>query len=147
MKYIPGLFAAVVGALIAFPAFGRQPFVELNAGIHRIEAEVANTQDARMLGLMHRKSMAAHRGMLFVYDVPSPQCMWMRNTLIPLSVAFLDEQGRIINVEEMQPRTESNHCAARPAKFSLEMNAGWFRQRGLKAGDAIGGIGRAPPAR
>ncbi|WIM06642.1 MAG: DUF192 domain-containing protein [Candidatus Nitricoxidivorans perseverans] len=144
MKFPAGLLA--VAAFIAPPALA-QAVVELNAGIHRIEAEVANTHDARMTGLMHRKSMGVQRGMLFVFDAPSPQCMWMRNTLIPLSVAFLDEQGRIINVEEMRPRTEINHCAARPAKYALEMNAGWFRQRGLKAGDAIGAVDRAPPAR
>ncbi|MDP2808896.1 MAG: DUF192 domain-containing protein [Rhodocyclaceae bacterium] len=138
------LFAVLACAIASASA---QSLLELNAGIHRIEAEVANTQEARMRGLMHRKSMTAQRGMLFVYDAPSPQCMWMRNTLISLSVAFLDEQGRIINVEEMQPRTEINHCAARPAKYALEMNVGWFRQRGLGVGAPIGGIDRAPPAR
>ncbi|MDO8931124.1 MAG: DUF192 domain-containing protein [Rhodocyclaceae bacterium] len=123
------------------------PGVELTAGMYRIEAEVAATQENRMLGLMHRKTMAPQRGMLFVFDGTARHCMWMRNTLLPLAVAFLDEQGRIINVEEMLPQTEDNHCAAKPAKYALEMNAGWFKARGLGAGTAIGGIEKAPPAR
>jgi uncharacterized membrane protein (UPF0127 family) len=70
--------------------------------------------------------------------------MWMKNTLIPLAVAFIDEGGRILNIEEMKPQSEANHCAVRPARYALEMNAGWFSQRGLKRGDVIGGIERAP---
>jgi uncharacterized membrane protein (UPF0127 family) len=117
------------------------PTAELSAGIHRIEAEVAATQSARMTGLMNRKSMAANRGMLFVFEEAAGHCMWMRNTLIPLAVAFLDEQGRVINIEEMQALTEDNHCAARPARFALEMNAGWFKTRGIGPGTPISGIG------
>lgn len=123
------------------------PVIELSAGIHRIEAEVAHTQPTRMVGLMNRRVMPKHRGMLFVFDAEARHCMWMRNTLIPLAVAFLDEQGRIINIEEMQPQTENNHCAAKPARYALEMNAGWFKARGLGAGTAIGGIERAPAPR
>lgn len=123
------------------------PVIELTAGIHRIEAEVAYTQPTRMVGLMNRRTMPKHRGMLFVFDAEGRHCMWMRNTFIPLTVAFLDEQGRILNIEEMQPQTESNHCAAKPARFALEMNAGWFKTRGLEAGTAIGGIERAPAPR
>lgn len=127
-------------------AAGAAPLLELSAGIHRVEAEVANSNETRSFGLMHRRNLPSHRGMLFVFDAPALHCMWMRNTLIPLSVAFLDEQGRVINVEEMQAQTEDNHCAARPAKFALEMNGGWFRQRNLGTGSAIKGIDRAPPA-
>jgi uncharacterized membrane protein (UPF0127 family) len=122
------------------------PVVELTAGMYRIEAEVAATQGNRMLGLMHRKTMAPQKGMLFVFDAPGKQCMWMRNTLLPLAVAFLDEQGRIINVEEMLPETDDNHCAAKPAKYALEMNAAWFKARGFGAGTPIVGIDRAPHA-
>jgi hypothetical protein len=120
------------------------PMMELNAGFHRIEAEVAANNPARMQGLMNRKSMPQQHGMLFVFPVEAQHCMWMKNTLLPLSVAFIDAAGRILNIEEMQPQTENNHCAARPARYALEMNAGWFAQRGIKAGDAIGGIERAP---
>ncbi len=123
------------------------PLIELSAGIHRIEAEVVNTQQTRMTGLMQRRTMAPQRGMLFVFDEARTHCMWMKNTFIPLSVAFLDENGRIINVEDMQPHSEDNHCAAKPARYALEMNRGWFRSRNLAAGTPIAGIERAPPAR
>jgi uncharacterized protein len=123
------------------------PMIELTAGMHRVEAEVVNTQESRMRGLMMRKSMPVQRGMLFVFDADARHCMWMKNTLMPLSVAFLDGEGRIINVEEMKPQTENNHCAAKPARYALEMNAGWFASRGFKAGTTLNGIDRAPPPR
>jgi uncharacterized membrane protein (UPF0127 family) len=123
------------------------PRVELTAGFHRIEAEVASQPQSRAQGLMQRREMAQRQGMLFVFPDVAIHCMWMKNTLLPLAVAFLDEAGRILNIEEMQPQTESNHCAARPARYALEMNAGWFAQRGIKPGMAIGGVARAPQAR
>jgi hypothetical protein len=120
--------------------------MELSAGFHRIEAEVAANNPARMQGLMQRKAMAPQRGMLFVFERDDRHCMWMKNTFLPLSVAFLDAQGRILNIEDMQPQVEDNHCAAQPARFALEMNLGWFAQRGIKRGDRIGGIDKAPRA-
>lgn len=139
------LAVAALAACLALPAAAQQlPVMELTAGFHRIEAEVAADNPARMQGLMQRKSMPAQHGMLFVFAQDARHCMWMKNTFLPLSVAFLDAQGRILNVEEMQPQTENNHCAAQPARYALEMNAGWFGQRGIKAGDRIGGIERAP---
>lgn len=123
------------------------PAIELFAGFHRIEAEVASTQPTRTQGLMHRREMPQQRGMLFVFPDVAIHCMWMRNTPLPLAVAFLDESGRILNIEEMRPLTENNHCAARPARYALEMNTSWFSQRGIKRGDTIGGIERAPAAR
>ena len=120
------------------------PLLELFAGMHRIEAEVAATSDSRQIGMMQRTIMPPQRGMLFVFPEVTKHCMWMRNTLLPLSVAFLDESGRIINVEDMQPKTENNHCATKPARYALEMNLGWFRSRGLGAGLAITGIEKAP---
>lgn len=122
------------------------PTIELTAGFHRIEAEVAATDQNRQTGLMQRKSMALQHGMLFVFPQPNTYCMWMRNTLIPLSVAFLDDEGKIINIEDMQPQTEDNHCARRPARYALEMNLGWFSQRGLKVGVRLNGIEKAPRA-
>lgn len=120
------------------------PRMELTAGFHRIEAEVAADQANRMQGLMQRRAMGPNQGMLFVFPQSERHCMWMRNTLLPLSVAFLDEEGRILNIENMQPQTEDNHCATGPARFALEMNIGWFAGKGLKAGTRIGGIERAP---
>lgn len=124
-----------------------QGLLELTAGIHRIQVEVANSDETRAEGLMFRKSLPANHGMLFVFGQAAPHCMWMRNTLIPLSVAFLDGQGHIINVEEMLPQTEDTHCASRPAKYALEMTAAWFKSRGFGAGTALTGIDKAPPAR
>ncbi len=122
------------------------PVMELTAGFHRIEAEVAANNPDRMQGLMQRKAMPQQHGMLFVFPQDAQHCMWMKNTLLPLSVAFLDETGRVLNIEEMQPQTEDNHCAAKPARYALEMNVGWFAQRGIKRGDRIGGIEKAPRA-
>ncbi len=128
-----------------FPAYAQQaalPMVELTAGMHRIEAELAATPEAREIGLMQRKSMPANHGMIFVFPQAYKHCMWMRNTLIPLSVAFIDEQGVIINIENMQPQTENNHCAAREARYALEMNLGWFKSKGFQAGMTIAGLDR-----
>lgn len=140
------VFAAFFGLLLSGAALAQtaMPVVELTAGFHRIEAEVAATDQNRQTGLMQRKSMPAQRGMLFVFPQPNAYCMWMRNTLIPLSVAFLDAEGKIINIEDMQPQTEDNHCAKKMASYALEMNLGWFTLRGLKAGTRLNGIEKAP---
>ena len=128
-------------ALAASPALAQQmPVVQLNAGMHLIRAEVAADYATRMTGLMHRASMPSNAGMLFIFDEATTHCMWMKNTLLPLSVAFIDERGAIINVEDMAPQTEDSHCASRPARYALEMNRGWFAARGLKPGSRIGGI-------
>ncbi|WP_265947870.1 DUF192 domain-containing protein [Dechloromonas sp. A34] len=138
--------AACLGLILSAAVWAQNamPLMELSAGMHRIEAEVAADQQNRMLGLMNRKAMAPQRGMLFVFPQQNTHCMWMRNTLIPLSVAFLDEDGIIINIENMQPQTEDNHCARVPARYALEMNLGWFAQRGIKPGTRLKGIDKAP---
>lgn len=136
------LLVAGVGAALA----QAMPVMELSAGFHRIEAEVAANNPDRMQGLMHRRSMPSQHGMLFVFTQDAQHCMWMKNTYLPLSVAFLAPDGRILNIEDMKPHSEENHCAEQPARFALEMNAGWFAQRGLKRGDLIGGIDKAPRA-
>ena len=137
--------ALLLMILLACPqAQAQMPRIELNAGFHRIDAEVAADQQNRMQGLMNRRSMAANQGMLFVFTQPDRHCMWMRNTLLPLSVAFLDEQGQILNIEDMKPQTENNHCASSPARFALEMNQGWFASKGIKAGQHISGIEKSP---
>jgi uncharacterized protein len=125
-------------------ARAQMPRMELTAGFHRIEAEVAADQASRMQGLMHRRNMAANHGMLFVFTQADRHCMWMRNTLLPLSVAFLDEQGNILNIEDMKPQTETNHCASGSARFALEMNLGWFSGKGLKPGFRISGTENSP---
>ena len=123
------------------------PVVELKAGMHLIRAEVAADYGSRMQGLMHRKALAPNAGMLFVFDQAAPHCMWMKNTYIPLSVAFLDAQGTIINIADMQPHSEQSHCASRPALYALEMTQGWFAQRGIKPGTKLGGIDQATARR
>lgn len=133
--------------LVSLPAMAQMPRFDLAAGIHRIDAEVAYTDPMRQQGLMNRQSMASHQGMLFVFSVDERHCMWMRNTFIPLSVAFLDAQGRILNIEDMKPQTDDSHCAANPARFALEMNRGWFAARGLKPGLRIGGLDKLPKPR
>ena len=126
------------------PAQYAMPRTELSAGMHRIEAEVAATPEHRATGLMRRNEMAQNHGMLFVFTNEARHCMWMRNTFLPLSVAFLDREGKIINIEDMQPQSEKNHCAAADARYALEMNVGWFKSRGFAKGTRIVGVERAP---
>jgi uncharacterized protein len=141
--------AAALGLCVALtgPALAQLPAIELTAGIHLIHAEVANTFETRAQGLMHRKHLGPNEGMLFVFPQAEAHCMWMKNTLIPLSVAFMDGQGKIVSIAEMRPQTETSHCAAAPAKFALEMSGGWFAAKGLKPGATLLGVTRAPAAR
>jgi uncharacterized membrane protein (UPF0127 family) len=126
--------------LAAAPAAAQHPVVQLNAGMHLIRAEVVSDPATRAQGLMHRKSLAQNAGMLFVFDERAPHCMWMKNTLIPLSVAFIDERGAIVNIADMEPHSEASHCAAQPVRYALEVNRGWFAARGVKPGSRLGGI-------
>ncbi len=135
------LFAATLS--VEAQQYTTMPVLELFAGMHRIEAEVAATPNSRASGLMQRKVMAMQHGMLFIFPVVARHCMWMRNTYLPLSVAFLDEQGSIINIEDMQPQTDDSHCAARPARYALEMNLDWFKNRSLETGFMITGVDKA----
>ena len=126
--------------MFAVAAHAELPTVQLSAGMHLIRAEVAADFGSRMQGLMHRKSLATNAGMLFIFDEAAVQCMWMKNTLIPLSVAFIDEAGAILNIADMQPHSEQSHCATGPARFALEMDQGWFAKRGIKPGTKLGGL-------
>lgn len=121
----------------------RLPTVELTAGMYVIQAEVAQTHQQHSIGLMHRQSMGVNEGMLFVYRAPEIRCYWMRNTLIPLTIAFLDDDGTIVNLKDMEPHTERSNCSIKPVRYALEMNQGWFDQRGIKPGFRLRGI---PPA-
>lgn len=116
----------------------------LNAGMHVIQAEVALSEAERQQGLMFREKMANNEGMIFIFPRPTGVCMWMKNTLLPLSVAFIDDNGTIVNIEDMKPQTTESHCAEKDVRFALEMNLGWFKQKGLKAGSRIDGL---PPVR
>ncbi|MDB5875805.1 MAG: hypothetical protein JWQ07_5247 [Ramlibacter sp.] len=116
------------------------PRVKLGAGMHQIDAQVAATQDQRMTGLMYRQEMPQQEGMLFVFEYPSQQCFWMRNTLLPLSAAFVGDDGTIVNIEDMAPQTDDSHCSAKPVRYVLEMNKGWFAKKGIKAGTRLTGV-------
>ena len=113
--------------------------VELIAGMHVIKAELAVTQTQQAVGMMMRTEMGANEGMLFVNSDSSRRCFWMRNTLLPLSIAFISEDGSIVNIAEMQPRSEESHCSTHPVRYALEMNKGWFAKRGLQAGSKLRG--------
>ena len=113
------------------------PMVTLQAGMHLIRAEVAADPQSQMTGLMFRESLQPNHGMLFVYPQKAGHCFWMRNTLIALSIAFIDEDGSIVNIEDMAPKTETSHCPKRPVRFALEMEQGWFARRGIAPGSQI----------
>jgi uncharacterized protein len=131
------LFAGTGAAIDGQPQ--RLPTTTLTVGMHRIQAQVAAAPGERQIGLMFRREMPMHEGMLFVFEQPSPQCFWMRNTFIPLSIAFLADDGTVVNIEEMQPQSDASHCSERPVRFALEMNQGWFAKRGVKPGTRIAG--------
>ena len=135
---ISALLAAAPAAAQQIPQTGL-PVVELGAGMHLIHAEVARTDEQRAIGLMARKEMAQNAGMIFVFEQPAQQCFWMRNTLIPLSAAFVADDGTIVNIVEMQPLSDTSHCSVKPVRYVLEMNKGWFAKRGLKAGAKLRG--------
>ena len=115
------------------------PRIELTAGMHRIEAQVASAPLQRQIGLMLRRDMPMQEGMLFIFEEPAMQCFWMKNTLLPLTAAFVADDGSIVNLADMQPQTEDSHCSTKPVRYVLEMNQGWFAKRGIQAGAKLSG--------
>lgn len=115
------------------------PRMPLAAGMHLIDAQVAQTPEQRQIGLMHRREMPVTEGMLFVFEQPATQCFWMKNTLLPLTAAFVADDGRVVNLTDMKPQTLESHCSTEPVRFVLEMNQGWFAKRGVKAGSRLSG--------
>ena len=115
------------------------PAIKLGAGIHNIRAQVAQTDEQRTIGLMHRPAMPHNDGMLFVFQEATQQCFWMKNTLLPLSAAFIADDGTVVNIEDMKPQTIDSHCSKKPVRFVLEMNQGWFTKRGIKPGSRLTG--------
>jgi uncharacterized membrane protein (UPF0127 family) len=112
---------------------------QLTAGMHRLDVQLAQTPEQRQIGLMWRKDMPVHEGMLFVFEQATTQCFWMRNTLIPLTAAFVEDDGTIVNLADMQPQSDDSHCSSKPVRFVLEMNQGWFAKRQIKPGAKLGG--------
>ena len=113
--------------------------VKISAGMHQIDAQVALTPEQRQIGLMFRKEMPQHEGMIFVFEQPAEQCFWMKNTILPLTAAFVADDGTIVNLADMKPQTTNPHCSAKPVRYVLEMNQGWFAKKGIKAGTKLGG--------
>jgi hypothetical protein len=138
-------FVAWALALLALDGWAQQgpqlnlPRTQLQAGMHVLDVQLAQTPEQRQIGLMWRKEMPQHEGMLFVFEQPATQCFWMRNTLIPLSAAFLADDGTIVNIADMKPLSDDSHCSENPVRYVLEMNLGWFAKRQLKAGYKLGG--------
>lgn len=140
-----GLVAALLLALV-LPAFAEAPLPVLRVQVagQALKVEVVTTPELLMKGLMFRKKMGKNDGMLFVYPDPGYHSMWMKNTLIPLSVAFIDGDGRILNIADMEPQTLDSHMAAGPARYAIETNRGWFAERRIKAGDKVTGLPKPP---
>lgn len=142
--FSPTLAAALLCA--ASPAsaqpMAKFPAIPLNIGIHVIQAEAAASPAQREQGLMYREKMGLNEGMVFLFGAPTTVCMWMKNTLIPLSVAFIDEQGKIVNIADMQPHSTESHCGSKAVKYALEMNQGWFKQKNIKPGTQVDGLPR-----
>lgn len=111
----------------------------LTAGMYQITAQVALTPQQREIGLMYRKEMPQQEGMIFIFEEPSLQCFWMKNTLLPLTAAFVADDGTIVNLADMKPQTTDSHCSTKPVRYVLEMNQGWFAKKGIKAGTRLGG--------
>ena len=135
-----GLFAAL--SFCALAQEGPQlnlKRIKISAGMHQIDTQLAMTPVERQIGLMNRPAMPTHEGMLFVFEEPTKQCFWMKNTLLPLTAAFVADDGTIINLEDMKPQTLDAHCSTKEVRYVLEMNQGWFVKRGIKAGSKLSG--------
>lgn len=142
MKRLIHILLITFTSLVAMAQDGPQtnlPRIKLQAGMYQIDAQVAQTPEQRSVGLMYRAEMPTHEGMLFVFEQPSTQCFWMKNTLLPLTAAFVADDGTIVNLADMKPQTTDAHCSTKPVRFVLEMHQGWFAKKGFKAGTRLAG--------
>ncbi len=139
ISLIAGVLALGQVALAQNAAQTDLPRIKISAGMHLIDAQIAATAQQRATGLMFRKDMPPSEGMLFVFEQASEQCFWMKNTLLPLTAAFVGDDGTIVNLVDMKPQTTVSHCSTRPVRYVLEMNQGWFGRKGIKAGFKLGG--------
>jgi len=150
MRHLKRLCFAAIVILVAAGTLSAQadPLITYPLRIkkHEVRAEIANTEQDRLRGLMFRDKLAENSGMIFLYPRPEASAMWMKNTRIALSVAFIDANGRILNIAEMEPYSEEAHASSGAAAYALEMNRGWFRKQGIKAGDLVEGLKDLPPA-
>src|SRR3954470_17273586 len=141
LRQLPALFFFAALA-IAFAARADATFgsAHLKVAGHPLKVEVAADEPALQQGLMFRKKLGAEEGMLFLFGERAYHSMWMKNTLIPLSVAFLDADGNILNILDMEPQTLDTHTSAGPAVYAIETNKGWFAAKKVKAGDKVTGL-------
>jgi len=145
MKSLAAVLASFVLATAALPTAPQEqpqtqlPRVTLSAGMHQIDAQLAQNFEQRMTGLLFRKEMPQHEGMLFVFEQPTVQCFWMKDTYLPLTAAFLADDGTVVNLADMKPLALDSHCSAKPVRFVLEMNQGWFAKKGIKPGMKLSG--------
>jgi len=140
------IFAFILVFVLSTSGRAEMPVRQLRISHHTFSVEVAHTEPARVQGLMFRQSLGENDGMLFVFSYPEHYSMWMMNTDIPLSVAFLNEKGVILNIADMMPRTATAHSSAGAAKYALEMNLGWFAARNIRPGQRIEGLEKVPVA-
>ena len=150
-SFVRGIFKGTIpllafAALLTPPPSFAQEIPQMNlqrskiaAGMYVIDAQVAQTPEQREIGLMMRKEMPQHEGMIFIFEQAAQQCFWMKNTLLPLTAAFVADDGTIVNMADMKPQTEDSHCSTQPVRYVLEMNRGWFAKKGIKAGSKLGG--------
>lgn len=148
-RIIAAIWLSVFSAIASAPSWPadddgqpqlKLPRAKLTAGMHLIDAQIASNVNTRAKGLMHRKELPGNEGMLFVFERSDQHCFWMRNTPLPLSIAFIADDGEIVNLADMAPFSEDSHCPARPVRYALEMAQGWFGKKGVKAGSKIGGL-------
>lgn len=144
MKNIIRFFLAASLTALSVATFAQTPQLQLprialSVGMFQIDAQVAQSPEERQIGLMFRTQMPQNEGMLFIFEQPTKQCFWMKNTLLPLTAAFVDDEGLIVNLADMKPQTTDTHCSAKPVRFVLEMNQGWFAKKGIKAGAKLKG--------
>jgi uncharacterized membrane protein (UPF0127 family) len=137
------LAALLLAGALAAQADAPMRTTQIKVGAHPLKVEIAQTDPEREKGLMHRRSMGANDGMLFIFAEPAYHSMWMKNTLIPLSVAFVDSEGVILNILDMEPQTLDSHMSAGPSVYAIETNKGWFAQKKIKAGDRVTGLPKA----
>ncbi len=141
-QFLAALLCPLLWAGSVFAQSGPQPrlkTIELTAGMHVIQTELALTPEQQQIGMMFRRTMGPNEAMLFVEETPGVRCFWMRNTYVPLSIAFIADDGTVVNIADMKPLSEASHCSAKPVRFALEMNQGWFAKRGIKAGSRLRG--------
>lgn len=144
-RILSTLLIAVAGPVLAqAQAQSGLTRVKLTAGMHLIDAQVAQTPEQHQIGLMFREQMPQQEGMLFIFDVPAVQCFWMKNTVLPLTAAFVADDGRITNLVDMKPQTTDSHCSTEPVRYVLEMNQGWFAKHSIAAGSRLGGFTKRP---